>query len=153
MALYFLILYCDLRALRAERWRLTIWKAFSLGALIGATLAYETVLPMFLANSLLVWYFMRINRSEAASPHGRRISFMLYSTNVVAVAIIFAFKSAFSSRNETIQLLEHPLRYMATLVYRLIEPIRVESDFGFNLWQFIEVDLIDQRAEASFDCA
>jgi hypothetical protein len=68
MALYFLSLYCDLRALRAERWRLTIWKTFSLVALIGATLAYETVLPMFLANSLLVWYFMSIKRSEATTP-------------------------------------------------------------------------------------
>jgi hypothetical protein len=64
MALYFLSLYCDLRALRAERWRLAIWKIFSLIARIGATLAYETVLPLFLANSLLVWYFMRNNRGE-----------------------------------------------------------------------------------------
>jgi hypothetical protein len=33
---------------------------------------------------------------------------------------------------------------MANLAYRLIEPIRVGSDFGFNPWQFIQVDFIDR---------
>ena len=34
--------------------------------------------------------------------------------------------------------------YLMRIAYHAIKPFSKETDYGFNIWQFIEVDLIDR---------
>jgi hypothetical protein len=84
MALYFVSLFCDLRALRVFGWRFAAWKASSVGALLGSTFAYETALPLFLINPLLVRFRGKTCRTEPIGKWKTRIALLiLYGSNAV----------------------------------------------------------------------
>jgi hypothetical protein len=72
MAFYFLSLYADLRALDAHGSRFAMWKAGSLGALLGGALAYETTLGLFLINPLLIWYAAKTFRTGSVGKNKNR---------------------------------------------------------------------------------
>jgi hypothetical protein len=55
LTLYFLSLYSDLRMLRANHSGRWIWKGLGCLSLLCSVLLYETALPLFLLNLLLVW--------------------------------------------------------------------------------------------------
>ena len=71
LAFYFLSLYSDLRMLKANYSRRWLWKGIGWVSLLGSVLCYETVLPLFLLNPVLVWH--RRSQREVASPmdHGQ----------------------------------------------------------------------------------
>jgi hypothetical protein len=66
LAFYFLSLYSDLRMLKANYSRRWLWKGIGWVSLLGSVLCYETVLPLFLLNPVLVWH--RRSQREVASP-------------------------------------------------------------------------------------
>jgi hypothetical protein len=65
LALYFLSLYADLRAVRSNTRTLVAWKFLALMALVASGLGYEIVLPLFALNMLIVW-----KRASATWPGG-----------------------------------------------------------------------------------
>jgi hypothetical protein len=65
LAFYFLSLYSDLRMLKANYSRRWLWKGIGWVSLLGSVLCYETVLPLFLLNPVLVWH--RRSQREVAS--------------------------------------------------------------------------------------
>ena len=65
LAFYFLSLYSDLRMLKANYLRRWLWKGIGWVSLLGSVLCYESVLPLFLLNPLLVWH--RRRQLEVAS--------------------------------------------------------------------------------------
>jgi len=65
LAFYFLSLYSDLRMLKANYSRRWLWKGIGWVSLLGSVLCYESVLPLFLLNPLLVWH--RRRQLEVAS--------------------------------------------------------------------------------------
>ena len=146
MAFYFLSLYCDLRAFDGNFRRFLPWKCCSVAAMLASALAYETVLPLFLINPLLVWYLAKGCRGRRAAKLERAATlFQLYAINFVIVVAVFAFKIVVSQRQEILAAEQHSIGYFLRLAYRVIEPIRRrETDYGFNIWQFLNVDLIDR---------
>jgi len=56
MALYFLSLYSDLRALSAQSVHLWVWKLVSFLSIAVSLLFYEIALPLFLLNPVMVEY-------------------------------------------------------------------------------------------------
>lgn len=66
MALYFLSLHADLRAVEASGRRVWAWKGIGLAALLGSALSYEVALPLFLVNFVLVG--RRSQRLRGARP-------------------------------------------------------------------------------------
>src|SRR2546430_1793219 len=65
LALYFLSLYSDLRMLQSSHSGFWLWKLLGWMSLLGSVLCYETVLPLFLLNAILVW--SRRHKYESAS--------------------------------------------------------------------------------------
>jgi hypothetical protein len=65
LALYFLSFYSDLRMLQASHSGFWLWKLLGWMSLLGSVLCYETVLPLFLLNPILVW--SRRHKCESAS--------------------------------------------------------------------------------------
>ena len=65
LAFYFLSLYSDLRMLTANYSRRWLWKGIGWVSLLGSVVCYETVLPLFLLNPILVWH--RRSQREVAS--------------------------------------------------------------------------------------
>jgi len=99
MALYFLSLYSDLKALRAQSWHLWGWKLLSILSLFGSALSYEVVLPLFLLNLLLVWYCAR--KLRGAAP-GKRMPWVnlsvLMMSNFFALVLVIGFKALVTTR-------------------------------------------------------
>ena len=93
IALYFLSLYSDLRALRNRLAYLWRWKLLSSLSLLGSGLTYEVALPLFLLNPLLVWY-------QAQQLYGRvagrqmvcRNGGLLLWSNFLLLGLVVAFK-------------------------------------------------------------
>jgi hypothetical protein len=144
MALYFVSLYFDLRAIGARRWRFT-WKAGSIAALLGSSLGYETTLGLFLINPFLVWYRQR--RYQTASEgqrKGRTALFILYGSNPVIVVLIFVLKVILVQRDDPTLPNGDLVHYYMRMAYRVIKPVWREWDFGFNIWGFLGVDIIDR---------
>jgi hypothetical protein len=95
MALYFLSLLAELRAIRhtgAARWR---WKIVALFALIVGGLGLEVTLPLLVANVGVAWYVMRrwCGRGPVAEL-GRARATLFFGGNVLAIALIGAFKAS-----------------------------------------------------------
>lgn len=134
MALYFLSLYCDLRALRARPVPLWIWKCFSIVCLVGSVLAYEVFLPLFLLlNPLLVVYRWRqlsssVPRSQV-SP--RKLAGHLGS-NVLALMLLVIFKMMTTTRLE-------PADDLLTSVIDIVQWAFIVNYgvYGLNLPRFI----------------
>jgi hypothetical protein len=140
MALYFVSLYCDLRAIGAHPWRFT-WKLGSIAALLGSSLIYETALGLFLINPILVWY--RHGRYQTASERLKRL-FILYGANPTIVVLILVFKVIFNQRDDSTLPNGNLGFYFARIVWRTIKPIWAEGENGFNIWGFLGVDLLDR---------
>jgi hypothetical protein len=98
MALYFLSLYADLRTLRAgprARW---LWKLLALLSLFVSGLAYEVALPLFLFNTLLVWYLGR--PSAQASRPGVELPtrLLLAASSLLVLVAVLTFKGTTVAR-------------------------------------------------------
>lgn len=101
MALYFLSLYADLRALRARSSRLWMWKLISVLSILGSILSYEVVLPLFLLNLLLVWYYARnLNRANAGEQVTQGKLFGLSTISFLALMSVTGFKALLTTRTE-----------------------------------------------------
>jgi hypothetical protein len=141
---YFVSLYCDLRAIRAQRWRFALWKTAGSSAVLASTLAYETTLPLFLINPLLVRH--RAKRYWAESVHKRENflkALVLYGSVPILIVLVFVFKIIVNQRSEapTGNLVHYLIRY----AYQIVKPASLsEHDFGFNIWHYIRVDIFDR---------
>jgi hypothetical protein len=100
MTMYFLSLFANLRSLRsptATRWA---WKGVALTALIIGGLGYEVVVPLFVANILLLWYLARkpsfVGRTTAVT--GRRLVVFL-APDLAALSAVVAYKIAFAAQS------------------------------------------------------
>lgn len=92
VALYFLSLYGGLRAIRAlprTAWR---WMVLSVAGLVASLLAYEMVLPLFVANTaLLAWRAGLMRGGSKRDPSRRAVALFLAATGVALTAVV-AFK-------------------------------------------------------------
>lgn len=99
MALYFLSLYSNLKAIGARSLRRWGWILVSILSLLGSALAYEVVLPLFLLNSWLVWHRARKLRHAATD---KQISWanlsVLLMGNFFALALVTGFKALITTR-------------------------------------------------------
>ena len=110
LVFYFLSLYCDLRMLKANYSRRWLWKGTGSVSLLGSVLCYESVLPLFLLNPLLVWH--RRRQLEVASRIGQGRSStglpvapltsmrlaLLLATNLLVLAPAVIVKVLYASR-------------------------------------------------------
>jgi hypothetical protein len=131
MALYFLSLYSDLRALQARLPYLWGWKWLSILSMLGSTLAYEVVLPLFLLNPLLVWHRRRQLYGAVPSEQlGRTKLAVLLGSNLLALVSVIIFKALTTARMGNLGLKEHTV-WFARLI---MDAIRVSyGDYGLNL--------------------
>lgn len=95
MALYFLSLYCNLRALNARSGRAWGWVLLGLIGLLGSTLAMELTLPLFFLNLGLVAYVAlrpssSVDRSESRAGFGRLVTLLV--TNFTFLIAVITFK-------------------------------------------------------------
>jgi hypothetical protein len=99
MALYFLSLYANLRALRTRSVGAWGWTLLGVGCLLASTLAYEAPLPLFILNPALVWYrARRLSRSAAdRRAMGARVA-MLDGSTTLALLLVIAFKVLVTTR-------------------------------------------------------
>jgi hypothetical protein len=93
MALYFLSLYADLRALHWVRgsvdWR---WKAVALAALAVCGLGYEVATPL-LAGNLLLLASIGLRRRPSGAPVLRPgTATMFFGSSILVLGIVLAFK-------------------------------------------------------------
>jgi hypothetical protein len=99
MALYFLSLYSDLRALRHRFTRILRWQLLSMLALFGSGLAYEVAVPLFLLNPLLIRYRMHQLYEGILSQRTLRATSALFlGSNLLAVGLVSGFKVLTSIR-------------------------------------------------------
>ncbi len=93
MALVFLCLYADLRAVRARPEAFWAWKSAAVLLLAAAALGYETFIPLLLMGPLLVWW--RVGATASLHREGRRrlLRAMLpMAANLAVVAGAAAYK-------------------------------------------------------------
>ena len=100
MTMYFLSLFANLRSLRSPAVTRWAWKGVALTALIIGGLGYEVVVPLFVANILLLWYLARrpsfVGRSTAVT--GRRLVVFL-APDFAALSAVVAYKIAFAAQS------------------------------------------------------
>lgn len=121
IALYFLSLYADLRALRNRLAHLWRWKLLSGLSLLGSGLTYEVALPLFLLNPLLVLY-------RAQQLYGwvlgrqliRRNGGLLLASNFLLLGLVVAYKwlIMISLINQTSLMVG--IRYKSSYVHHLV---------------------------------
>ena len=131
MALYFLSLYSDLRALQARLPRLWSWKLLSTLSLLGSSVAYEVFLPLFLLNPLLVW--RRGRQLYSSTPDKRRVRtnlVVLLGSTLLALLPVTIFKAQTTTRLGNPSLEENS----AWFIYLLRGAIKVSyGDYGLGL--------------------
>ncbi len=118
LALYFLSLYSDLRMLQASHSGFWLWKLLGWMSLLGSVLCYETVLPFFLLNLILVWY--RRQKRDSASetkPHltPMRLGLLLGSNLLLLIPVVIA-KVLYSSRLPRHLSIGHHFRWLTQLL-------------------------------------
>jgi hypothetical protein len=139
MALYFLSLYCDLRKLRVSRVQSWLLQLASIGALIGSALAYEFTIPLFLFNPFLLWLASKPYAQQPSPIRARSFPWNLLARNIVLIALVITYKKSIKPDLVTYSVIE-PLHLLHTLIGRN----RNETDFGFNIWQFVDIDLFER---------
>src|SRR5688572_26422553 len=142
MALYFLSLYSDLRALRSRLMGFWSWKLLSLLCLLGSALAYEVALPVFLLNLLLVWSRGRQRYGSAPSsswPSARALA--LLGSNLIALVAVLIFK-----RLTTIRIGDSPVSFGEYTYWILRRAVALHSpdyEAGLNIKRALEVNYGD----------
>lgn len=97
MALYFLSLYSNLRALQSQSLSLWSWQWLSILSLIASTLAYEVFLPLFLFNILLIWHRRRKLYDNLENKHLLRSKrLILFGSSLLALILVIVFKGLVS---------------------------------------------------------
>ncbi len=131
VALYFLSLVSDLRALEARLPGFWGWRLLSILSLLGSTLAYEITLPLFLLNLLLVWYRRRQLYGAVPSEQlGRTKLAVLLESNLLVLVSVIVFKMLTTVRLGNLGLKRHTV-WFARLI---MGAIRVSyGDYGLNL--------------------
>jgi hypothetical protein len=93
MALYFLSLYADLRAVQGTRAGLWGWKPLALAALLVSALNYEVAIPLFLLSVVLLHRRYRAGFTDSPESGWLRWRWMwLVATNIVVLAGVVVFK-------------------------------------------------------------
>jgi hypothetical protein len=147
IALYFLSLYADLRALRHQLAHIHRWKLLSLLSLLGSGLAYEVVLPLFLLNLWLVWNHAQQLYGRALGKHlvYSNIGILLLS-NLLSLVLVVGFKTliTLSLGAQTGYQLGTHRRYVDHLIYLASGALRVNYGiYGIGLpyvlWRSIHI--------------
>jgi hypothetical protein len=96
LALYFLSLYADLRAVRAQTTaRLVAWTTLALGALVASGAGYEVVLPLFAVNMVIVWKrASRIRTGGLVARLGGMGAAAYVASHYLLLAAVIGFKAA-----------------------------------------------------------
>ena len=135
-AFYFISLWCDCAFISRNRLA-RIWFLIGGAMLLMSTLSYELTLPLFLINPWLIGIFRNINWRQL--PFSQSL-LLLFARNAVLVCSVATYKLLETRRGDTFS--DGALNELARNVRRALTFNRVESDFGFNLWQFISKDLV-----------
>ena len=137
IALYFLSLYADLRALRNRLAHLWRWKLLSLLSLLGSGLAYEVALPLFLLNPLLIWYQAQQLYGRAPGRQMvRRNGALLLASNLLLLGLVVVFKVLImiSLRNQTGLMVGIKNSYVDHIIYLVTGAISVNYvTYGLGL--------------------
>jgi hypothetical protein len=136
-AFYFVGLYCDIRTAQSER-RALVWATVGTAPVLCSTLAYELTLPLFLLNPFIAGQTEHTRGGSLFSRATLRVG-ALVARNVLLVSAVAAFKLV-NNRRE--QMSHGFLKIVVNNVQEAFVLHRDEGDFGFNLWQFIEKDLV-----------
>ena len=145
MGFYFASLYWDLLTLRANRVQVWALRLASAGALIGSSLSYECAILLFLLNPFLLWQASK-QHAQIPSSRARHFTWSLLATNLVLIGLVSAYKIII-----TVNLIssigiaaEGSGHLLDRLLYNLFARTRNEQSVGFNLWQFIDIDLFER---------
>jgi hypothetical protein len=142
MALYFLSLYSDARAVRSRTASFWSWKLLGLLSLLGSTLAYEVALPLFLLNLLVVWSRGRQQDGSATTlPGGPPRVFVLMGSNLVALFAVLLFK-----RFSTIRIGDNSIgfaEYTYWILRRAVALNSADYDAGLNIKRALAVSYGD----------
>jgi hypothetical protein len=131
MALYFLSLYADLRALRTQKPQVWGWKLLSILSLLGSTLSYEVFLPLFLLNLFLLWY--RTQQFHRTVPGNWSIQVnwvVIFGSNLFILMLVSVFKALTASRLGKLE----PVSHIVWLARFVKQAISVSyGDYGLGL--------------------
>jgi hypothetical protein len=107
MALYFLNLYSNLRAVQSRRkLRALAWASLAAICLCVGVLAYEVVLPLFLFNFVLLW----LGGRQGDGRLKKIVLPILLASQLIGLAVLTKFKAA-SERTHNEGILGQLLRY------------------------------------------
>lgn len=100
MTLYFLSVYCAIRALRTELWKQWCWSIASIWATLTSALSYEMAIPLFTLTPVLLWHYSRVTEaSPARTSSNSRRNAGLVTASVGAVIAAGAVKIALQTRS------------------------------------------------------
>ena len=142
MALYFLSLYADLRAMRTQWSHLCGYKLLSILSLLGSTLAYEVFLPMFLLNLLVVWYHGRKSYVLVPSNPSRRVKLaVLFGSNLLALILVLVFKALTTTRAGEVGFFKYHILWFSRLLKDALTVSYGEYGFGLPslLWRILHL--------------
>ena len=142
-AFYFVGLYCDIRTAQGER-HVFAWATGGTVALLCSTLAYELTLPLFLLNPFIA---RQTEHTRGGSSGVTLRVCALVVRNMLLVAVVAAFKLINNRRD---QMPRDPLKIVVNSMQEALVLHRDEGDYGFNLWQFIEKDLVQYGVELPY---
>ena len=135
MGFYLLSVLSDLHAAARKGASFAIARATGIGCLLISVLLYETALPLFLLNPVLVWWDRRRNHERGVVP-------LLHfgAVNILLLSAVAAYKVQTSPR------LHAPLGVPAliwSIVTNLIRPGFKEGQYGLNLRAAFDVNYGD----------
>jgi hypothetical protein len=140
MTLYFLSLYSGLRALRTSAFGLMGWQLLSILSLLGSTLAYEVVIPLFFLNLLVVWYHGKQPYYLNSKLSIHKIRAALLAGNLLTLIAVLAFKALTTTRLDKRPIMER----IYWTVKRAVVPVNSQDyDYGLNFNQAISVNYGD----------
>jgi hypothetical protein len=131
MALYFLSLYADLRAVRSQQVRLWSWKLFSLISLLCSVLAYEVFLPLFFLNPLIVWFHNQQQYPSLLNKQPTRIKLaVLAGSHWLVLITVVVFKALTTNRmGKQADFGNH----VVGIIKKVFSPYYSDYDYGLNM--------------------
>lgn len=110
------------------------WTVIGAVALISSTLAYELALPLFLLNPIIAGLALRVPSVSPFTKFNLRACVLLVR-NAFLIAAVAVYKFTGTTQQDVGGVRE-TLRNTFSLH-------RGEGDFGFNLWQFMQKDVLE----------
>jgi hypothetical protein len=137
MALYFLSLYSDFRAVRSHGNLVWTWKAASILSMLASTLTYEVFIPLFAFNLLLVWIHARKLDSPVVTKLSNHSLVLLCGSSALIVTTVAIFKQMTTVR---LQVQTSILDHILSVAVRAVSWNDQEYLHGFNFKEALRVN-------------